>query len=81
MKETQWAGSELVKHFRIFRCDVNYQPREYEAEYDNIEEVRAHRYRLDRYYQIRTNGNLYSIREFNVMLLTYCHRSGISPVS
>jgi hypothetical protein len=52
------------KRFRIFWCDIDGNPYECEAECDTADEVRSHRYRLDRLYKIRLGRRLYTREEF-----------------
>jgi len=53
---------EIGKPFGIYWLDINDHPHECEAEYETIEQVRSHRYRLDRQYKIRVRGRKYLTR-------------------
>jgi hypothetical protein len=64
MKTVLYAEGELAKRFRIYWCDIDNNPYDCEGEYDSTEEVRGHRFRLDRRYKIRANGKFYTRKEF-----------------
>ncbi|WP_068014893.1 hypothetical protein [Rhodoplanes sp. Z2-YC6860] len=56
---------EMMKRFVVYRTDINDDPYEREGEYDTIEEVKAHKWRLDRHYKIRVDGKFMTRREFD----------------
>ena len=59
-----FSEGESSKRFRIYWCDINYEPYQREAKYDTIAEVRAHRYRLDRRYKISLGRKFVTRIEF-----------------
>ncbi len=55
---------EPAKRFKVFRTDIDDKPYECLAEYDTIDEVRAHRWRLDQRYRIWVGGQFMTRAEF-----------------
>ncbi|MGC2221017.1 MAG: hypothetical protein WA624_00910 [Methylocella sp.] len=53
-----------VKRFRVYYCDINNEPHECEGEYDTIDQLNAHRWRLDRRYKIAVGGKFLTRTEF-----------------
>ena len=52
------------KRFHVYSCDIDNNPHAREGEYDTLEELRAHRWRLDRRYKIRVAGKFFERKEF-----------------
>ncbi|MCK0207393.1 hypothetical protein MWN33_05025 [Starkeya koreensis] len=53
--DIQYADDEMPKRFVVYRLDIDNRPSSVEGEYDTIEEVLAHKWRLDRSYSIRVD--------------------------
>jgi hypothetical protein len=52
---------EPIKRFRVYRADIY----KCEGEYNTIEEVKAHRWRLDRNYKIEIGRKFMTRSEFD----------------
>jgi hypothetical protein len=63
-KEIKIEG-ERSKSFHIYYTDIDDRPHTCEVEYDTVEEVQKHRYRLDRRYKIRVGGKFMTRKEFD----------------
>ncbi len=56
---------ELSKRFAVYRTDINDEPFERDGEYDTLEQVNGHKWRLDRRYKIRVDGKFMTRTEFD----------------
>lgn len=56
---------EMMKRFAVYRTGINEDPHEREGEYDTLEELKAHKWRLDRRYKIRVDGKFMTRPEFD----------------
>jgi hypothetical protein len=56
---------EPTKRFRVWRTDINNEPHECEAEYDTVEEVKAHPRRLDHSYLIEVGRKFMTPSKFD----------------
>ena len=55
---------ERTKRFRVYRTDIDDESYECEGEYDTVDEVNAHRWRLDRHYRIEVGRKFMTKSEF-----------------
>ncbi len=62
-RERPTIEGKPAKSFAIYYCDINNEPFAKEAEYDSVEEIDAHRYRLDRRYKIWAGGRFVTRKE------------------
>ena len=52
------------RRFLVYRTNILFEPFEQEAAYDTVEQVLAHKWRLDRHYKIRVEGKYMTRTEF-----------------
>jgi hypothetical protein len=64
-RERVKIAGKLTKRFRVWRTDVNGKPYACEGEYETVEGLNAHRWRLNGDYKIQVEKKFMTRREFS----------------